>query len=142
MASWRALIAVGAILLCAGCTVSDDSDASITASESVVVSASPGSSERDIEFAKFNAALNGLVSSDVPVSETILSALEKQGGFGADKLTINADRTPTNLVVDTISVAYSYDSKTCFIGQFVTKKFVSEVASPVNGACLVGQVAR
>lgn len=127
-------------MLCGGCASGSGgaTDAAVPAGPGTSVPAS-GTPSASV-YAAFESALKPLVlDSEVPKGADILAALESGAGLAADSLAVTADRTPTNLPVDTVTVAYRYDAKTCFIGQFLPKRFLSTVAEPVNGSCLIGQ---
>ena len=126
-----------AVALCAGCTstaIADREDASVSASASVAPT------KKEAAFASFNAALEPLSTDGVPRSSEVRTALTQNTSFDPTDVVVTVDRTPTNLEVDTISVAYRYNGATCFVGQFISKKFVSVIAAPVNGDCLIGVV--
>lgn len=134
---WAAL-AAGAVLLCSGCTAASTETASTATIAASSTSVSASATPEDAAFAAFNATLQALAGGNLPQSADILSALETNAGIAASTLTVTADRTPTGLAVDTVSVGYRYDTATCFIGQFIDKNYVGEIAAPVNGVCLIG----
>ncbi len=136
--------ALGTILLsgCAtGGAVTSGETSPVVTESSASASAAP-LSEEDQAFSDFVASLDVLVSENLPSQTQVTEALEAVAQFSSVNVSVTADRTPTNLNVDSISVAYRYDEDTCFLGQFIDSQLVSEKAAPVNGVCLVGEVAQ
>lgn len=145
MIRFRMVFLCGAVVLLAGCSATPGGAAQSTESASAQVSASASTSTaasampQDTAFASFNSVLKPLAGTSIPKGSDVTAALTSQLGVPMSALTVSADRTPTNLDVDTISVAYRYNDTTCFVGQFIEKEYVSAVAAPVNGVCLIGQ---
>lgn len=142
----KCALAAGALILLLG--IAGCSSSAGTPSAVVIASATPSAfasssvspaTPSDSRFSDFVSALSALGDGSTPKSDDVVKALTG-ANFEGDAIEVTSDRTPTALNADTVSVAFRYDDTTCFLGQYVDGGFYSEIAAPVNGSCLVGEV--
>lgn len=148
-------LAVGAMLILAGCALFGDTDANPAPTASGPASTEPG--EPPAPQSDPELDLEGTAADNLPYFDLVNARAASDGGeletqriadeliaagFPAEAIEVTPDRTPTGLRVDSIQLGVRF-GEDCLIGQHDRDGgYASTVAATlVTGRCLIGATA-